>query len=50
MPPQQQASPYVDPHAFIDAQEAQLEETKETTDNDDLNDFESMYFGEMYED
>lgn len=50
MPPQQQASPYVDPHAFIAAQQAQLEETKETTDNDDLNDFESMYFGEMYED
>lgn len=50
MPQQQPASPYVDPHAFIAAQQAQHNETKETVDDDDLNDFESMYFGEMYED
>lgn len=50
MPPQQQASPYADPHAFIAAQQAQQEEPKETTADEDLNDFESMYFGEMYED
>lgn len=50
-PSQQQPSPYVDPATFIAMQEAaRTEEVQKEQSEEDLNDFESMYFGEMYDD
>lgn len=51
-PPVQQTaqpSPYVDPVAFIASQRATDEQSGQKEQDDDLNDFESMYFGEMYD-
>lgn len=45
----QQPSPYVDPAAFIAAQEKAQQELGQREQEADLNDFESMYFGEMYD-
>lgn len=45
----EQPSPYVDPVAFIAAQQASQQQPVQKTQDDDLNDFESMYFGEMYD-
>lgn len=50
-PSQQQPSPYVDPATFIAMQEAtRNEKVQKEQSDDDLNDFESMYFGDMYDD